>query len=99
MALRSSGTIAGRPSGDSPKKESFAAPDTMESLGMLERLLKQAWAGAGRFVSSHPRSLSGIVILGLAGFGATAFGIAPLAPDAALLPRSLVTEEDRKSVV
>ncbi len=64
----------------------------MKSLGRLNRLLPSAWARTGQFVAGHPRSLSSLVILGLAGFAATAFGIAPLAPDAALLPQSLVTE-------
>ena len=45
-----------------------------------------------RFVSQHPRSLASTVVLALAGFGATAFGIAPMAPDAADLPRHIVTE-------
>lgn len=46
----------------------------------------------GRFVRSHPRSLAGAAMLGLAGFGVTAFGIAPLAPDAALPPQRTVIE-------
>lgn len=41
----------------------------------------------------HPRRLTAGVVTLLAGFGVTAFGIAPLAPDAAALPRRLVTEE------
>jgi murein DD-endopeptidase MepM/ murein hydrolase activator NlpD len=65
----------------------------MKSLGLLKRPLLKAWAQVGQFVARHPRSLSSVAILGLAGFGATAFGIAPMAPDAALLPRSLVIEE------
>ncbi len=51
-----------------------------------------ATARTGRFVSAHPRSLSAAVMLGLAGFGVTAFGIAPMAPDAADIPKRLVTE-------
>lgn len=65
----------------------------MESLSMLSDLWLKAWGRTGQFVVRHPRSLSSVVIFGLAGFAATAFGIAPLAPDAALLPRSLVIEE------
>ena len=38
-------------------------------------------AHAGSFVRAHPRSLTAAVTLGLAGFGATAFGIAPLIAD------------------
>jgi murein DD-endopeptidase MepM/ murein hydrolase activator NlpD len=59
-------------------------------------LLERAWAHAaqrtGQFVTRHPRSLMSVVVMGLAGFGATAFGIAPMAPDAADLPRRIVTE-------
>ena len=40
----------------------------------------------------HPRRLALTVLTVLAGFGAAAFGIAPLAPDAAQLPQRLVTE-------
>ena len=43
-------------------------------------------------VQQHSRGLTIAVVAVLAGFGATAFGIAPLAPDAADLPRRLVTE-------
>ncbi|RQP26434.1 M23 family peptidase [Albitalea terrae] len=46
----------------------------------------------GKFVSRHPRSITTAVVLALAGFGVTAFGIAPLAPDAADLPSRIVTE-------
>ena len=51
-----------------------------------------ATARTGRFVVAHPRKLSAAVMLALAGFGATAFGIAPMAPDASNLPKRLVTE-------
>lgn len=44
------------------------------------------------YAASHPRKLTAAVTLLLAGFGVTAFGIAPLAPDASDLPRRLVTE-------
>jgi murein DD-endopeptidase MepM/ murein hydrolase activator NlpD len=40
----------------------------------------------------HPRRLTGVVLGLLAGFAITAFGIAPLAPDAALLPQRLISE-------
>lgn len=45
-----------------------------------------------RFIGRHSRSLTTAIVIGLMGFGVTAFGIAPLAPDAADLPRRLVTE-------
>lgn len=42
--------------------------------------------------SRHPRTLAATVSLGLAGFAATAFGIAPQVPDAADLPQRTVVE-------
>ncbi len=45
-----------------------------------------------RFIGRHPRTLTTLIVTGLMGFGVTAFGIAPLAPDAADLPRRMVTE-------
>src|SRR5207237_5593376 len=39
-----------------------------------------------------PRSMTSAVVVALAGFAATAFGIAPLAPDASDLPSRIVTE-------
>jgi murein DD-endopeptidase MepM/ murein hydrolase activator NlpD len=65
----------------------------MESLGILSGLWLKAQDRTVQFVIRHPRGLSSVVILGLAGFAATAFGIAPLAPDAALLPRSMVIQD------
>jgi murein DD-endopeptidase MepM/ murein hydrolase activator NlpD len=40
----------------------------------------------------HPRAVTGTVVALLGGFAITAFGIAPLAPDAADLPRRQITE-------
>ena len=64
----------------------------LKSLESLDRALASVAARTGRFVSAHPRSLSAAVTLSLAGFGVTAFGIAPMAPDAADIPKRLVTE-------
>jgi murein DD-endopeptidase MepM/ murein hydrolase activator NlpD len=61
-------------------------------LDPLDRALATATEHAGRFVSAHPRSLSAAVMIALAGFGVTAFGISPMAPDASDLPKRLVTE-------
>ena len=47
---------------------------------------------ARQFVAAHPRSLTTAVMLALVGFAATAFGIAPLVPDASNMPKRLVTE-------
>ena len=42
--------------------------------------------------AQHPHALAGAVVAVLMGFGITAFGIAPLAPDASRMPRRVVTE-------
>jgi murein DD-endopeptidase MepM/ murein hydrolase activator NlpD len=47
---------------------------------------------ANRFARRHPRGLTAGVVTLLAGFAATAFGIAPMAPDASELPRRIVSE-------
>ncbi len=62
----------------------------MKSTVSFERTLAQAAARTGQFLSSHPRSLTAAVTLMLAGFGATAFGLA--VPDASDLPQRVVTE-------
>jgi len=55
----------------------------------VKTLLLRAQAAAAR----HPRRLTAGVVGVLSSFAITAFGIAPLAPDAALLPQRLVSEE------
>jgi murein DD-endopeptidase MepM/ murein hydrolase activator NlpD len=52
----------------------------------------EATANLRDFSKRHPRGLAAGVVSFLAGFAATAFGIAPLAPDAADLPKRVVTE-------
>ena len=64
----------------------MTSPDTID----------RAWAKAiertGSFVRAHPRAITAAVTLGLAGFGATAFGIAPLIADSPNMPIRVVTE-------
>lgn len=62
------------------------------TLGFIDRALASAANHTGDFVMAHPRSLSAAVTLALAGFAATAFGIAPSVPDASDLPKRMVTE-------
>jgi murein DD-endopeptidase MepM/ murein hydrolase activator NlpD len=45
-----------------------------------------------RFAAQHHKSIAAAVSVGLAGFAVTAFGIAPMAPDASTLPKRMVTE-------
>ncbi|MEO8310648.1 MAG: M23 family metallopeptidase [Caldimonas sp.] len=58
--------------------------------------LDVAWdyasAHIASFASRYPRALTATVSLGLAGFAATAFGIAPQVPDAADLPQRTIFE-------
>lgn len=53
----------------------------------------RAAARVNEIAGRHPRSLTAAVVVGLAGLSATAFGVAPMAPDAADLPKRLVSEE------
>jgi murein DD-endopeptidase MepM/ murein hydrolase activator NlpD len=64
----------------------------LSSLDPVDRAFASGLARTGRFVARHPRSVTSAVVIALAGFGITAFGIAPLAPDAADLPSRIVTE-------
>ncbi|HEX2011570.1 MAG TPA: M23 family metallopeptidase [Roseateles sp.] len=54
--------------------------------------LKQAVARAEGFAARHPKALTRTVVIALGGFAITAFGIAPLAPNAADLPQHLISE-------
>ena len=62
------------------------------SLETLDRAARFAAKYSADFAARHPRSLTATVVVMLAGFAATAFGLAPLAPDAADLPKRLVSE-------
>ena len=59
---------------------------------LSQSTLQQALARADRLLQRHPRQLTAAVVVLLLGSAVTAFGVAPLAPDAADLPRSIVTE-------
>ena len=45
------------------------------------------------FHQQHRRAIHGSVVVGLIGFSAVAFGVAPLAPDAADLPQQVIIED------
>ena len=61
----------------------------------IQQHLKQLQAGVQRaeaFAARHPRALTATVVGTLSCFAVTAFGIAPLAPDAADLPKRTVVQ-------
>ena len=64
----------------------------MKLLTTLDVAWDYTSAHIASFASRYPRTLTATVSLGLAGFAATAFGIAPQVPDAADLPQRTVVE-------
>ena len=64
----------------------------MKPLDTLDRAWASAHAPTRRFLSRHPKKLTAAISVALAGFAVTAFGIAPMMPDASDLPRRLITE-------
>ena len=58
--------------------------------------LELAWAytsaHAASFAARYPKTLAASVYIGLAGFAAAAFGVAPMVPDPSSLPRRIVSE-------
>jgi len=64
----------------------------VNSLDSLNQALQTAGTGTRGFLARHPRTLAGTALALLMGAGVTAFAIAPMAPDAADLPRRVVTE-------
>jgi len=69
-----------------------ALGNQLNQLANLEYMATDVLARGGRFAARHPRSLTAAVVITLAGFAATAFGIAPMVPDPADLPQRLVSE-------
>lgn len=67
----------------------------MPSVTAVQKRLQQlqtALKSAESFAARHPRALTASVVGALSCFAVTAFGIAPLAPDAAELPRRTIVE-------
>ena len=87
---------AGRRRAHSPEQSRAATLGTelksLDPFERLERAVVAALAQTSRLISTHPKSLTAAVMFGLGGFAATAFGIAPMMPDASDLPKRLVTE-------
>jgi murein DD-endopeptidase MepM/ murein hydrolase activator NlpD len=69
---------------------------SLDSLSHAEKAVEAAvhstLVRVARWAHAHPRRLAAGTVAILAGFAATAFGIAPMAPDAANLPKHLVVE-------
>nr|MDQ2735062.1 M23 family metallopeptidase [Pseudomonadota bacterium] len=61
-------------------------------MAPLEVAWAYAVAHAASLASRYPKTLAASVSLGLAGFAATAFGVAPLVPDASSLPKRTITQ-------
>lgn len=86
-----------KPPGAMPSMATCSVAVAMTSV--VEPLLKliriqsaRALSGVAELVRLRRRALMAIAVTGLSGFGITAFGIAPMAPDAADLPRSVVIQ-------
>lgn len=61
-------------------------------LSSLDQLISDRWRSVESVLKRHPRRLSAMIVAALASVGVTAFAVAPLAPDAADLPRRLIAE-------
>nr|WP_242616777.1 M23 family metallopeptidase [Rivibacter subsaxonicus] len=61
-------------------------------MSSLDQLVARAWRRTESVLQRHPRRLTAVVVAALTSAGVTAFAIAPLAPDAADLPRRLISE-------
>lgn len=67
----------------------------MPRVTVVQRHLQQvktALSSVESFAARHPRALTASVVTALSCFAVTAFGIAPLAPDAAALPKRTLVE-------
>ncbi len=68
----------------------------MDSLSQAEQAVETAvqslFGRVARWAHAHPRRLAAGTVTVLAVFAGTAFGLAPMAPDAAALPKRLVVE-------
>lgn len=65
----------------------------IQTLQLLPPFARHALQQISLMAQRHPRRLTAAVVGLLSGTAITAFGIAPLAPDAALLPQTVVSEE------
>ena len=59
---------------------------------MIQQTLRQSFSMSLQVAKLHPKRVSAALLVLLGGFTVTAFGIAPMAPDAANLPQRMVSE-------
>ena len=78
--------------GERDRLERIALRRKLKSLAPLELAWAYTSAHAASLAARYPKTLAASVSLSLAGFAATAFGVAPMVPDVAALPQRLVTE-------
>jgi murein DD-endopeptidase MepM/ murein hydrolase activator NlpD len=64
----------------------------LKSLAFLEVSWSYGVAHAASLASRYPKTVTASVSLALAGFAATAFGVAPLVPEPAAIPRHTITQ-------
>jgi murein DD-endopeptidase MepM/ murein hydrolase activator NlpD len=62
------------------------------TLATVLQTLERSGQQASRWAARHPRRLTAAAVTLLTTFAVTAFGVAPMAPDAADLPQRLLTE-------
>jgi murein DD-endopeptidase MepM/ murein hydrolase activator NlpD len=58
----------------------------------IDRAAREAIQRTGKFITTHARGITATAVIGMVGFAATAFGIAPLVPDAADQPQRTILQ-------
>ncbi len=74
------------------RRTEHRAPQKLKLLASIDVAWDYLSAHIASLASRYPRTLAASVSVGLAGFAATAFGVAPPLPDAADLPRRTIVE-------
>lgn len=75
--------------GIKPDQQAFVA---LNSNDFLDQAIAQTGQRARSLLKRFPRAIAAVLVAMLAGFGATAFGVAPLVIDAGSRPQVLLTE-------
>lgn len=75
-----------------PRKPEPTASGILTSSDFLDHIAARLGQRTGDLLRDHPRRTYAAIVLAMAGFGATAFGVAPLTVDAGSSPQRWVTE-------